>query len=141
MNVAAAKSQSMQSSGTVSSFKAKQPGQSEFMQLLAAELRNQDPMQPTSDKEFIAQLAQFNVLDQLQQLNATMDAMAGLSLLSQGAALVGKWVEISPNSSAGITEGQVTEVSFKGTGLRLKVGGKTVTLGDIVGIKTTSTSS
>ncbi len=135
MNVSPTLGQRASTSTVDGTTRSKQPGQKEFMQLLAAELRNQDPMQPTEDKDFIAQIAQFNVLEQVSQLNATMDALAGLTLLTQGASLVGKRVEISPASSAGIAEGIVTEVSFRDSTMQLKVGGKLVTLGDIVAIK------
>lgn len=45
-----------------------------FLRLLTTQLANQDPLNPMEDREFIAQLAQFTSLEQMQELNKTMAA-------------------------------------------------------------------
>lgn len=42
-----------------------------FLKLLTTQLANQDPLNPIEDREFIAQLAQFSSLEQMQNLNKT----------------------------------------------------------------------
>ncbi|WP_313756564.1 flagellar hook capping FlgD N-terminal domain-containing protein [Tissierella sp.] len=42
-----------------------------FLRLLTTQLANQDPLNPIEDREFIAQLAQFSSLEQMQNLNKT----------------------------------------------------------------------
>ena len=44
-------------------------GKDEFLQLLVTQMQYQDPLNPTSDTEFIAQMAQFSSLEQMQNLN------------------------------------------------------------------------
>jgi flagellar basal-body rod modification protein FlgD len=53
-----------------------QLGKDAFLQLLVTQLRHQDPTQPKADGEFIAQLAQFSSLEQLTQIQKTLDAMS-----------------------------------------------------------------
>jgi flagellar basal-body rod modification protein FlgD len=43
-----------------------------FLQLLVAQLKNQDPMNPADGTQFVAQLAQFSSLEQLISLNTTV---------------------------------------------------------------------
>ncbi|MDR2006529.1 MAG: hypothetical protein LBP78_04735 [Acidaminococcales bacterium] len=60
-------------------------GKEAFLQLLVAQIQNQDPLNPAEDKEFIAQLSTFSMLEQLQNMSASMSA-------SQASALIGKQV-------------------------------------------------
>jgi flagellar basal-body rod modification protein FlgD len=54
-----------------------QLGRDAFLQLLTTQLAHQDPLQPQADTEFIAQLAQFSTLEQLTEMRATLDFIAG----------------------------------------------------------------
>jgi flagellar basal-body rod modification protein FlgD len=53
-------------------------GRNAFLNLLVTQLQHQDPTQPQADGEFLAQLAQFSTLEQLQQMNQKLDALTGL---------------------------------------------------------------
>jgi flagellar basal-body rod modification protein FlgD len=48
-----------------------------FMQLLVAQLQNQDPTDPVDPTTFTTQLVQFNMLDQLSQINQTLTTALG----------------------------------------------------------------
>ena len=62
-------------------------GKDDFLQLLVAQMANQDPLSPASDTEFISQLAQFSSLEQMQSLNNMMAS-------SQAYNLAGKYVYV-----------------------------------------------
>lgn len=57
-------------------------GQTDFFQILSAQLANQDPLNPMEDKEFIAQMAQFSSLDQMKSMNSSMTQLSQLMKLS-----------------------------------------------------------
>lgn len=66
-----------------------------FLKLLVAQLTHQDPLNPTEDKEFIAQLAQFTSVEELQNLNKGMDTLNSSFVMQQttnAINLIGKSV-------------------------------------------------
>lgn len=74
-------------------------GQDAFLQLLVTQLKNQDPLQPQDNGEFLAQLAQFSTLEQLQQIGTSLDTMnATLTALKQYAAQAGTQQTTAINS-------------------------------------------
>lgn len=89
-------------------------GKDDFLKLLVTQLRYQDPLSPIDDKEFIAQLAQFSSLEQVQNLNTTMEQFVTFSLiegqLSRGAALVGRNVLVYDPRTESELEGKVEAV-------------------------------
>ena len=85
-------------------------GKDAFMKLLVSQLQNQDPTNPQSNEDFIAQLAQFSSLEQMTQLN---DAFLGLAVLQQSNALMSQLTD----SSALI--GQTVAYTDQATGAEL----------------------
>ncbi len=77
-----------------------------FLQLLVAQMKYQDPLEPTSNTEYISQLATFSSLEEMQNLNATMTTQ-------QATNLVGKTVIMNVQSSTGnsnVVQGKVDYV-------------------------------
>jgi flagellar basal-body rod modification protein FlgD len=58
-------------------------GKDEFLQILAMQLSNQDPLEPMSDTDFIAQMAQFSSLEQMQALNSAFSSYQTYSLMGK----------------------------------------------------------
>lgn len=78
-----------------------------FLTLLVAQLTHQDPLNPTEDKEFVSQLAQFSSLEQLQSINDSIakltDSMAQTQLIS-GASFIGKDVLAAGNEITKVSD-------------------------------------
>ncbi len=94
-------------------------GQQEFMQLLVAQLQNQDPINPMDGAEFAAQLADFNSVEQLISVNNRLENLAisqdlmGASLTnSMAASLTGKQVRALSNELALSNTGG-TDIKYK----------------------------
>ena len=91
-------------------------GKDAFLKLLIAELANQDPLNPMDDREFISQMAQFTSLEQMTQLNKTMEGMASLNQYS-AMNYVGTTVLFDYEAPDGIIQpvmGTVVAVWFDG---------------------------
>jgi flagellar basal-body rod modification protein FlgD len=73
-------------------------GKDDFLRLMVAQLKNQDPLNPMNNTEFVAQTAQFTSLEQLQNINTTLEKLAGQSNtggIAGASALLGKTVTVN----------------------------------------------
>lgn len=78
-----------------------QLGKQEFLELLVAQLENQDPLDPLDNTEFVAQLAEFSQLEQLFNVNDTLTGNGEISMSINNAMMVnmiGKNVKYSSDS-------------------------------------------
>ena len=64
-------------------------GKDAFLKLLIAELSNQDPTNPVEDREFISQMATFSSLEQMQNMNKTLESMSEANKFS-AVSYIGK---------------------------------------------------
>ncbi len=104
-------------------------GKDDFMKLLLAQMGNQDPMKPMEDKEFIAQLAQFNSLEQMQQVNTHVQELVASQALTEASLLLGRTVEAF--GSNGVINGVVSSVSVISGKPMLTVGSEQVAISDV----------
>lgn len=108
--------------------------QQQFLQLLTAQLQNQDPLNPLSSQDFTTQLAQLSSVSGIQQLNTSIQQLLQLQQLSQGAALMGKTVTYLSSGSSSSGKGVVQGVSLQNGQLQVQVGGQQVPVSQINGI-------
>ncbi len=85
----------------------------DFLQLLIAQLKNQDPTDPVDASEQLAQLATFSQVEQSIQTNKKLDALLAGSNLTQAGGYVGKYIE----SADGSVKGTIASVKIYSDGI------------------------
>lgn len=98
-----------------------------FLQLLVAQMRYQDPLQPTTNTEYVAQYAQFSQVEQMQNMSASME-------LQRASSLVGEEVYIKTINSAGETKyvrGKVDYVVYENNKAYLSIDEELYSLEDL----------
>jgi flagellar basal-body rod modification protein FlgD len=109
-------------------------GRDQFLNLLVTQMRNQNPLDPINDSNFIAQLAQFSSLEGIEKLNASFDDMLKLQQLTQGANLVGHVAVFERSESENPGRGLVQGVTVVGQKLNLLIGNELVPLESVRGL-------
>lgn len=98
-----------------------------FLQLLVAQMQYQDPLEPTSNTEYISQYAQFSQVEQMQNMAASTD-------LSRASSLVGEYVYIKTTNSQGNTDyvyGKVDYVVYENNKAYLSIDESLYSLDDL----------
>jgi flagellar hook assembly protein FlgD len=62
----------------------------DFMKLIIAQMRNQNPLEPQKDSDFMAQMAQFEALNQMKAVAEGMKVLQAVNELSSAAGMLGK---------------------------------------------------
>jgi len=113
-------------------------GQDAFLQLLIQQLKNQDPLEPTTNDQFIAQLAQFSSLEEMEKVNENLLGLALLqqsnaliSQLTDSSALIGQNVVYADPVSGESTTGIVSSVKIEDGLAILNIGGSEIPLANV----------
>ncbi|HME03439.1 MAG TPA: flagellar hook capping FlgD N-terminal domain-containing protein [Solirubrobacteraceae bacterium] len=114
-------------SGKASSTKVENAGgeldKNDFLKLMVAQLQAQNPMEPTSDTEYTAELAQFSQLEQTTNIAQTSSELVGSQKIAQAVALIGHTVSYLDASTGATVEGKVQKVDITSSGASLTVEG------------------
>ena len=98
-----------------------------FLQLLVAQMKYQDPLEPTSNTEYISQLATFSTLEEMQNMNATMQAQ-------QASSLVGKTVIMKITNGVGdisYVSGRVDYIQLENSKTYVSIEGNLYNIDDL----------
>jgi flagellar basal-body rod modification protein FlgD len=76
-----------------------------FLQLLIAQMKNQDPTKPTDPSQFVAQLASFSSVEQAIKTNNKLDTLMTSMALSQAEGFIGRTVTSADGSIQGVVSG------------------------------------
>lgn len=108
-------------------------GSDAFLKLLVAQLKYQDPLNPADGAEFLAQTAQFTMVEKLTTMVKQGEEVALSQQETQAAQLVGK--QVTYVSATGVkSEGTVESTSFADDGQTLVIDGKPIKLSAVTGV-------
>lgn len=110
-----------------------------FMQLLVSQMQNQDPLEPQTGADFVAQLAGFSELEEVQALNENLLGLAVLqqenallSQMAQSSGLIGHEVRFMDPETLTQRTGTVGSVRIENGLAMLGVGGDSVPLANVM---------
>ena len=98
-----------------------------FLQLLVAQMKYQDPLEPTSNTEYVSQYATFSELEQMQNMSSSLN-------LSRASETVGKEVIVESKTEGGETktiQGYVEKVVYNGSKAYLSIDGALYSIDDL----------
>jgi flagellar basal-body rod modification protein FlgD len=97
-------------------------GKDDFLKLLIGQMKNQDPLNPTDSSQYMSQMTQFSILEQITNLGQSQAATASNDYDNQAISLIGKTVTYTKPDLSTAT-GVVQRVTFSKNGPALTVGG------------------
>ena len=118
-------------------------GRDEFMQLMVTQLRNQDPLEPVKQEDFLSQLAQFSTLEGVEKLNTNFSQLLDLQQnflrvqeLSQGASLIGESVHYQAAGEEAVISksGVVAGLHMEGNDVVVQIDGESIPISQVVGL-------
>ena len=99
-------------------------GKNDFFNILAAQLKYQDPMAGGDNSEYIAQMSQFAMIEKLENLSDQVNTLYNLSAAQNAMNMIGKDVVLNTQES-GEVKGIVERVILSQAGIHYAVNGKT----------------
>ena len=105
----------------------------DFMKMLLAELKSQDPTQPVKNSDLLAQLSQMQALQSNVELKDTLSSFAGNEQMASGASFLGKVIsgtDANKNPVSGVADSIFTQ---NGT-LMIGIGSKSVAVSNVTGV-------
>jgi flagellar basal-body rod modification protein FlgD len=109
-----------------------------FLQLLVAQLSNQDPSSPMDTSQMMAQTTSLSMMESLSEIQTSAREQFGLSMRMSATELVGRqisWVDAAGKTQTGV----VGSVDFSGSVPILKVGTTDLPLDSVAGVSPVTT--
>ncbi|MEZ6123121.1 MAG: flagellar hook capping FlgD N-terminal domain-containing protein [Planctomycetaceae bacterium] len=114
----------------VAGFDPQQSAQ-QFLELMVAQIQYQDPLNPVSQENVTAQLAQISTVSGIGELNLQFGEMLKMQTLFNGAQFVGQNVEYTSPLTGDVSTGVISEARVVSGALQLSVNNETIALSDV----------
>lgn len=106
-------------------------GKDSFLKLLVTQLQHQDPTKPMEDKEFIAQMAQFSSLEQMNKISNELEKMNMNTRAGEAYSLIGKYIHATDVKGGKSITGEVSHVTKAEDNIYANVAGFEIPLDQI----------
>jgi flagellar basal-body rod modification protein FlgD len=113
--------------------------QSDFLKLLVAQLTAQNPLNPQSNTDFAAQMAQFSSLQATQDIQSNLTEMNSQQQFATASSLLGQTVQVE-NSDSTAAQGVVTAIQMNSGTPQLVINGQYYTLSQVTSVTPASSS-
>jgi flagellar basal-body rod modification protein FlgD len=110
-----------------------------FLELMVAQLRYQDPLNPADSGEFLAQSAQFTALEKMQDVSDRVGALLGSQMAFGAGAMVGQQVSWIDTDGTTTHSGTISGVTFGAEGPVFDIDGTQVPLAQLLSVGATTT--
>ncbi|MEL7564672.1 MAG: flagellar hook capping FlgD N-terminal domain-containing protein [Dehalobacterium sp.] len=107
-----------------------------FLRLLTVQLQNQDPSSPQDSDQFMAQMTNFAILEQLQEINTNLSYFFDTEKQFQTIQMLGREIMVT-DSEGNEAQGVAESLIFSAEGPKLKVNGNEYFLSQVQEIKIT----
>ena len=108
-----------------------------FLQLLTVQLKNQDPTNPMDPTAMMSQLAQFTSLQQSQELNTLQTSAQQQNMVTQGASMVGKNLNVTLQNGSTVS-GTVQQVVWSHGTMAMQINGTQYPMTSVTAINATT---
>lgn len=95
----------------------------QFLDLLVAQMKNQNPLSPTNSQEYVSEMAQFSTLEQITNVATSVEEQNQMTTVNQSIGLVGKTVTYTKEDGTSAA-GTVESVDFDEEGFSLTINGE-----------------
>ena len=102
-------------------------GSTEFLSLLIAQLKNQDPLEPVGNAELLQQISSVREIELSTTLTETIRSLTGGQRFASASSLIGQYVAGAPSADGMVAQGLVVGIRFADGGqpiLQLAGGGE-----------------
>lgn len=132
---------STSSTGTgssTSSTKQSTLGYSDFLNLLTVQMQNQDPFNPMSDTDFIAQMANFSTLEEVHNFSGNFSTYSARQEQLSSQQYLGRSATVEPSTGDAVT-GTVSAVSLGSDGtIYVTINGTKYSASDVTSVSATN---
>jgi flagellar basal-body rod modification protein FlgD len=110
-------------------------GKNQFLEILMAQLKNQNPLKPQKSGKFVDQMASLTSLEQMTQISDSMKSFQQSQKSQQFMTLLGKNVQ-AETTKGNTVSGEVESVKLTGDSTSVVIGGQDVGTKEIAAIST-----